>query len=73
MAQNRVEVPGFGVLPAAGVYAAVERSGPVGVGVRPGRLTVLQLSHPVERVGFPQCTGGLRTAVTDAQRSRDVR
>ena len=32
MAQNRVEVPGFGVLPAAGVYALVERSGPVGVG-----------------------------------------
>jgi uncharacterized protein len=32
MAQNRVEVPGFGVLPAAGVYATVERSGPVGVG-----------------------------------------
>jgi uncharacterized protein len=27
MAQNRVEVPGFGVLPAAGVYATVERAG----------------------------------------------
>jgi uncharacterized protein YcbX len=27
MAQNRVEVPGFGVLPAAGVYATVEQAG----------------------------------------------
>jgi uncharacterized protein YcbX len=27
MAQNRVEVPGFGVLPAAGVYGTVEQAG----------------------------------------------
>ena len=27
MAQNRIEVPGFGVLPAAGVYATVEEAG----------------------------------------------
>jgi uncharacterized protein len=27
MAQNRIEVPGFGVLPCAGVYATVERTG----------------------------------------------
>lgn len=27
MAQNRIDVPGFGMLPAAGVYATVERAG----------------------------------------------
>ena len=27
MAQNRIDVPGFGVLPAAGVYATVEQAG----------------------------------------------
>jgi uncharacterized protein YcbX len=32
MARNRVEVPGFGILPAAGVYATVERAGAVGIG-----------------------------------------
>jgi uncharacterized protein len=32
MAQNRIDVPGFGVLPAAGVYATIEQAGPV----RPG-------------------------------------
>lgn len=32
VAQNRVDVPGFGVLPAAGVYATVERPGQI----RPG-------------------------------------
>lgn len=31
-AENRIEVPGFGVLPAAGVYATVERAGSVAVG-----------------------------------------
>jgi uncharacterized protein YcbX len=39
MAQNRVEVPGFGVLPAAGVYATVEQAGALrsGDAVRIGR------------------------------------
>jgi uncharacterized protein YcbX len=32
MAQNRVDVPGFGVLPSAGVYAVVERSGRIWAG-----------------------------------------
>ena len=32
MAENRIEVPGFGVLPAAGVYATVERASTVTVG-----------------------------------------
>ena len=32
LAENRIEVPGFGVLPAAGVYATVERAGSVAVG-----------------------------------------
>lgn len=32
MAANRIDVPGFGVLPAAGVYAQVERGGQVGRG-----------------------------------------
>lgn len=32
MAQNRIDVPGFGVLPAAGVYATVTRAGPIRAG-----------------------------------------
>jgi uncharacterized protein len=32
MAQNRVDVPGFGVLPSAGVYAVVERPGRIWAG-----------------------------------------
>jgi uncharacterized protein len=32
MAENRIDVPGFGVLPAAGVYATVERAGTVTAG-----------------------------------------
>lgn len=32
MAENRIEVAGFGVLPAAGVYATVERAGAVATG-----------------------------------------
>ena len=32
LAENRVDVPGFGVLPAAGVYATVERPGRIAVG-----------------------------------------
>jgi uncharacterized protein len=32
MAENRIDVPGFGVLPAAGVYATVERAGSIAVG-----------------------------------------
>jgi uncharacterized protein YcbX len=32
MAENRVDVPGFGVLPTAGVYATVERAGRLAVG-----------------------------------------
>jgi uncharacterized protein len=32
LAENRVDVPGFGVLPCAGVYAEVLRGGPVRVG-----------------------------------------
>jgi uncharacterized protein len=32
LTENRIDVPGFGVLPAAGVYATVERAGTVTVG-----------------------------------------
>lgn len=32
MAENRIDVPGFGVLPAAGVYATPERAGTISVG-----------------------------------------
>jgi uncharacterized protein YcbX len=32
LTENRIEVPGFGVLPAAGVYATVERAGSIAVG-----------------------------------------
>lgn len=32
LAENRIDVPGFGVLPAAGVYATVERAGSIAVG-----------------------------------------
>ena len=32
LAENRIDVPGFGVLPAAGVYATVEQAGSVAVG-----------------------------------------
>jgi uncharacterized protein YcbX len=32
MSENRIEVAGFGLLPVAGVYAAVERAGSVAVG-----------------------------------------
>ena len=32
MTQNRIDVPGFGMLPAAGVYATVEEPGRIGVG-----------------------------------------
>lgn len=32
MAENRIDVPGFGVLPAAGVYATVERAASIAVG-----------------------------------------
>lgn len=32
LAENRVDVPGFGVLPAAGVYATVERTGTIAAG-----------------------------------------
>lgn len=32
MAENRIDVPGFGVLPAAGVYATIERAGTITVG-----------------------------------------
>jgi uncharacterized protein YcbX len=39
MTQNRIDVPGFGMLPAAGVYATVERAGELRAGddVRIGR------------------------------------
>jgi uncharacterized protein YcbX len=32
MAENRIDVPGFGALPAAGVYATVERAGRITIG-----------------------------------------
>jgi hypothetical protein len=32
LAENRVDVPGFGVLPCAGVYAEVLDVGPVRIG-----------------------------------------
>lgn len=37
LAQNRIDVPGLGVVPAAGVYATVERAGNIAVGATAAR------------------------------------
>ena len=53
VAQNRVDVPGFGVLPAAGVYATVERPGQI----RPGAEVAVATgptSHPFASPRTPQ-------------------